>query len=334
MNGYPDRDREGKKTLFSSGISYSLRTVHRLLFVVYITWYYETYATNCNIPSDSTRNFEVRMENLKVPNISTYYACQQFEIPHDEEYHATVFEPLVESKKLIHHMLLFGCEQNQPSLDAHQCGDVDGACTSWLAQYTIGLDGKICTYNNTGIRFGRNSFRYFLLQVHYNNGKLQSGLQGISGKMEVFQAGKKKVTVAQDTGYLYDQSPIHVMKTPVEIYPGSIFIEYPWDQTKYTMTSMRELQEVTASCSESDCSAQCVTKTKEIKASLRPKSAFVGYTETTTILKARKEGISNQTRLQYQQQNTNTPDVEKQRLREPSNRQKRDIRYDTQYDNP
>ena len=55
---------------------------------------------------------------------------------------------------------------------------MDGQCTSWLAQYTMGVNDNICAFNGTGLRFGQKTYSHFLLQIHYNNELSESGIIG------------------------------------------------------------------------------------------------------------------------------------------------------------
>lgn len=62
--------------------------------------------------------------------------------------------------------------------EPHECGAYDSRCGSWLAQWTIGIEGKTCTYNDTGIRFGKNSYKYMSIQIHWNNNNFDKDYKG------------------------------------------------------------------------------------------------------------------------------------------------------------
>ncbi|KAL5014909.1 hypothetical protein ScPMuIL_009179 [Solemya velum] len=125
---------------------------------------------DCGVRDNPDVNyFDVQLPEINVPNHLTSYVCQQFKIPTDQAYHAIAFEPIISNHHVMHHMLLFGCESDTGNMDPHLCGSQDQSCGSWLAQWTIGVEGQVCTPPQAGIRFGKNSFQYMSLQIHWNN---------------------------------------------------------------------------------------------------------------------------------------------------------------------
>ena len=62
--------------------------------------------------------------------------------------------------------------------DPHQCGEADTSCRAWMSQYSLGVRGPICLPEDVGARFGKDSFKNLLLQVHWNNKNLSANFSG------------------------------------------------------------------------------------------------------------------------------------------------------------
>ena len=52
----------------------------------------------------------MRIDETEVPNTETNYYCQSFLLPHDEEYHIIADEVLFGNDNVLHHMILYVCE--------------------------------------------------------------------------------------------------------------------------------------------------------------------------------------------------------------------------------
>ncbi|XP_063410638.1 dopamine beta-hydroxylase-like [Mytilus trossulus] len=136
----------------------------------------------CKLPTDeNVKHLDIRIPEQPVPQKLTHYVCQQFKVPDDQDYNAIAFEGLIANPGVVHHVLVFGCDFDVDIFEPHECGTYDGRCRSWLAQWTIGVYGKTCTYPDTGIRFGKNSYKYMSIQIHWNNYNLDSNLTDNSG---------------------------------------------------------------------------------------------------------------------------------------------------------
>ncbi len=53
---------------------------------------------------------EVTIVEATVPTQETTYYCQSVELPHDEEYHIIATEGIIVNANVVHHMLLYACE--------------------------------------------------------------------------------------------------------------------------------------------------------------------------------------------------------------------------------
>ncbi|XP_013401794.2 DBH-like monooxygenase protein 1 [Lingula anatina] len=161
---------------------------------------------------EEVKSFDVRISKTKVPVEATYYVCQQFEVPHAAAYHAVAFEPIIDNKRVMHHMILYACDNDVAVQEGpHKCEENDLKCEKWLATWTLGLEGQICTHQNSGVRFGRGSVQRMALQVHWANTELNTGYFDSSG-MSIFYTPKLRQ---------YDLGNVQIGQTFLEIPPLS-----------------------------------------------------------------------------------------------------------------
>ncbi|PVD37031.1 hypothetical protein C0Q70_04024 [Pomacea canaliculata] len=195
-------------------------------------------SSSCAALQDPTvQYFDLRLPNMDVPSTSlTTYICKAFEanlqlpnfldacrftikmksfipLPKDQEYHAVAFEPLIANKAVMHHMILFSCSGMADEMfEKHQCGSNDNHCRTWMAQWSMGIEGVICSHNQAGVRFGGSESSQLLLQIHWNNEALKSGLTDNSG-MRVYFTSKLRP---------YNLGHVQVGQQDVEIPPGAL----------------------------------------------------------------------------------------------------------------
>ena len=106
----------------------------------------------------------------RVPNKTTTYYCTTFEIPNDQVYHGISFEPILDNLNVIHHIQIFGCSE-AAARQVRSPGECDMSsliCRDLVAVWSLGLPGQ-CSPPEAGVRFGRGTYRYFQIQVHWNN---------------------------------------------------------------------------------------------------------------------------------------------------------------------
>ncbi|XP_060578464.1 dopamine beta-hydroxylase-like, partial [Ruditapes philippinarum] len=118
--------------------------------------------------NNETNVIDLRLPYVRVPETKTYYVCQQFEVKDDKPYHVIRFEPIINNTEIIHHMLVFGCEFEMDDKGPHPCDSLDYRCHTWLGKWDVGMDDLIMP-DNGGVRIGKGSFKYLLLQIHWNN---------------------------------------------------------------------------------------------------------------------------------------------------------------------
>ncbi|XP_060069273.1 dopamine beta-hydroxylase-like [Ylistrum balloti] len=164
---------------------------------------------------EGIKYFDVRIPMLDVPAKRTHYVCQKFKVPDTDTFHAVAFEPLISNRHVMHHMLLFGCDFDVEDTAPHECSAADGQCSSWLAQWTMGVEGKIYTPENAGVRFGKHSYRYMSLQIHWNNDLSAANFTDNSG-MRIFYTTKLRQ---------YDVGNVQIGQQYLEIPPHSIHNE-------------------------------------------------------------------------------------------------------------
>ncbi|KAK7094000.1 DBH-like monooxygenase protein 1 [Littorina saxatilis] len=146
-------------------------------------------ASGCAALDDaSVRHFDVSIPTLPVPdNAMTTYTCQVIKIPvpMDTDVHAIAFRPLIDNKAVMHHMILFTCDGRydvpEEMTEPHTCGRGDNLCRSWMAQWSMGVEGVMCPHNGTGVRFGKSVGSYLMLQIHWNNAHFITNLTDHSG---------------------------------------------------------------------------------------------------------------------------------------------------------
>jgi len=136
--------------------------------------------------------------NMLIPNEVTTYACHSFPLPHDVENHIVEFHPYIQpgNEHLVHHYLLHYCEyanatgnlvHDYAGPDSHVCysspmANIPGGCRSLVYGWAVGA-GVYHTPEVAGFSVGPNpdSIHYVILETHYNNPLLLSGVVDQSG---------------------------------------------------------------------------------------------------------------------------------------------------------
>eukprot|EP00795_Rhopilema_esculentum_P007433 gene7433-13194_t len=127
------------------------------------------------------RTTDVRFPRTKVPAQLTTYYCKTMTLPHDQDYHITATEPVLDNTKVIHHMLLYGCDGDMEIEEKpFNCVMGSDRCKDLLAGWTVGSEGS-CSPVNAGFRFGKSVYKYIQLQVHWTNDAKTAGMYDSSG---------------------------------------------------------------------------------------------------------------------------------------------------------
>ncbi|CAG5125662.1 unnamed protein product, partial [Candidula unifasciata] len=174
----------------------------------------------CSVLNNSdVHTLELRFNQTKVPPSETNYYCMTFDLPSDQDYHIIANEPIIDKVNILHHMVMYGCENAE---DAYMpvpqaCGmSAQGKCGSMICGWTVGSSGD-CFGDKVGFRFGKTSYKRVRLEIHYNNPFLVDNYIDSSGLRLYYRPAK---TGVQDlaifiTGQLY-----------LEIPPGQSTVEH------------------------------------------------------------------------------------------------------------
>ncbi|KAK6967850.1 Tyramine beta-hydroxylase [Biomphalaria glabrata] len=147
-----------------------------------------------NTSDIQTANFTVSL-GTKVPAKETTYMCQIFDFEKmavADDYHVVAVEPVLDNKYVIHHMVLFGCRDNQVAIAGpFECGMVPSDfCTHVISIWTVGLAGD-CFHPQAGITIGTKGFKRIAVQLHWNNPDSRSDWTDSSG-MKAYFTNKKR----------------------------------------------------------------------------------------------------------------------------------------------
>ncbi|XP_055863814.1 dopamine beta-hydroxylase-like isoform X2 [Biomphalaria glabrata] len=173
---------------------------------------------NCPaIEEPGVKYFDVRLPELSVPQSLTTYVCHSVTIPVtlNETYHAVAFEPVIINEDVMHHMILFGCPEKTEATEPHACGPIDNKCRTFLVQWSMGIKGPICSYPETGVRFGSGSLVSLSLQIHWNNQRGDLGLKDSSGVRIYYTSILHK----------YDLGNVQIGQNDIEILAGQGHVE-------------------------------------------------------------------------------------------------------------
>ncbi|XP_046579744.1 DBH-like monooxygenase protein 1 [Haliotis rubra] len=182
-------------------------------FIICLILYLARDVTGDNCPvtnNPDVKYFDIRIPEIEVPDSETTYVCQQFKVPDEETYHAVAFEPLIDNHDVMHHLLLFGCQHEIGDMNPHQCSGIDQRCQSWLAQWTMGVEGQVCAHPGTGIRFGKGSYPFMSLQIHWNNARRVQNMTDNSGMRVYYTRMLRR----------YDAGNVQIGQSDLDIPPG------------------------------------------------------------------------------------------------------------------
>ncbi|OWF46513.1 Tyramine beta-hydroxylase [Mizuhopecten yessoensis] len=131
------------------------------------------------------KNITLRFPETAVPSDETNYLCMFFDLPTDGDYHFVAMEPYIDNVNVMHHMLLYGCENpdaaTQDMTKPRSCGmSKSTQCKNLLAGWGIGSSGT-CYGKEAAVRIGQIGIRQVVLQIHWNNPELRSDYTDSSG---------------------------------------------------------------------------------------------------------------------------------------------------------
>ncbi|RWS14424.1 Dopamine beta-hydroxylase-like protein, partial [Dinothrombium tinctorium] len=142
---------------------------------------------------DDTRVLNILNEKVAVPSTDTTYWCKIHMLPEEivNKHHIIQYEAVIQkgSEGLVHHMEVFHCEipaeSTLPDWDGgcfdKNMPEILDNCKRVVAAWALGA-GPFAYPEEAGLPFGgKNYSRYVMLEVHYNNPELKSGIVDSSG---------------------------------------------------------------------------------------------------------------------------------------------------------
>ncbi|XP_025092690.1 dopamine beta-hydroxylase-like [Pomacea canaliculata] len=138
---------------------------------------------NCSaIHEAGVRQQPARLELTAVPAKETTYICKIFEFEDNaNDYHLIATEPIINNSYILHHMVIFGCEDDVQTRSAYPCDMLpDRKCKTIISVWTLGLNGD-CYNRNAGVRVGKNGLKKLAIQLHWNNPALIDSYVDSSG---------------------------------------------------------------------------------------------------------------------------------------------------------
>lgn len=155
-----------------------------------------------SIPSD-VLTFNIRHQNVLIPEKGTTYWCQIFKVPTlTKKHHVIKVDPIIQKghEHLVHHILLYQCHNslNDSALDiGHECyhsnmPDDFLYCESIIMAWAIG--GKGFSFPpDVGLSLGTaDDPTYVLMEVHYDNPGFQQGYVDSSGLKLIYTPTLRK----------------------------------------------------------------------------------------------------------------------------------------------
>uniref|UniRef100_A0A2C9KP94 Copper type II ascorbate-dependent monooxygenase N-terminal domain-containing protein n=1 Tax=Biomphalaria glabrata TaxID=6526 RepID=A0A2C9KP94_BIOGL len=135
---------------------------------------------------------DVKLTKHTLPAADTTYMCMSFNLPKDQDYHIVADEPLIDNAYVVHHMMLYGCDDSITDFIASPTECEMSKCTSIIGGWSVGETGE-CYDGTVGFRIGPNGFKKAILEIHYDNPKLVSTYQDSSGLRLYYQPASDTV---------------------------------------------------------------------------------------------------------------------------------------------
>ncbi|XP_048241437.1 uncharacterized protein LOC124142797 [Haliotis rufescens] len=157
----------------------------------------------CNATkAPEVKSFTLRYPPTRVPPTETNYYCMPFDVSKyidmSQDYHLIATKPEINNTNVMHHIVLFGCNDDADLTDhPTPCYMSQKGCSEFLGLWTLGLDG-ICEYEEAGYRIGRSGSRKMVMQFHWTNPELRSDYVDSSG-MTIYYTPKLR---KYDAGFL------------------------------------------------------------------------------------------------------------------------------------
>ncbi|XP_043935135.1 putative DBH-like monooxygenase protein 2 [Protopterus annectens] len=142
-----------------------------------------------SLSSDNeTLFFDLKIQNFSVFPRETVYGCLFVDLLNvTQKHHIYKIEPIIQpgNEDVVHHLVLYGCSNasvtRKPQGDCTYSEYTSLICAHVITAWAYG--GEAFRFpENTGISIGTNrDFKVAVLEVHYNNPHLKSGIKDSSG---------------------------------------------------------------------------------------------------------------------------------------------------------
>ncbi|CAH1794491.1 unnamed protein product [Owenia fusiformis] len=183
-------------------------------------------------PMDATadvRNVTVRFPPTPVPSEETSYICLTVPLPDDGDYHLIAQTPIINNTNVMHHMLLYGCRDEElvegdgdvrTRFQTPKSCKMGVGCNNILAKWALGASGE-CSSEKAAFRIGTKGYKTAILQVHWNNPEFRQDYVDSSGMTLYYTPNLREF----DAGYLMT---------------GQQYITIPGGQPSYITSAVAE----------------------------------------------------------------------------------------------
>jgi len=136
---------------------------------------------------DQEEDISFLMPNITVPAQETSYLCTNFEAPRDNKYQIIAGNYSITPNKMVHHMILFACYSKPaaPAGKIYECTATPYECSAMYLVWVPGSEYETMP-PGTGFPFGKGSYEYMMLQVHYTNPEGRVGVEDSSGVIATY----------------------------------------------------------------------------------------------------------------------------------------------------
>ncbi|KAK3099429.1 hypothetical protein FSP39_004175 [Pinctada imbricata] len=169
-------------------------------------WLHCDHEFKCDGLNDpDVQHFDIRLPKSKVSAKETTYICIILDVPTDGDYHIIGNTPIVDNTDVLHHILLYGCNEKDRKVKRevgvpYDCGMTPGdVCgRELIGVWTSGVKGE-CLHPQAGFRMGTHGYKRMALQVHWNNPYRTSGHYDSSGLRLYYTSNRRP----NDAGILW-----------------------------------------------------------------------------------------------------------------------------------
>ncbi|XP_035694936.1 DBH-like monooxygenase protein 1 homolog [Branchiostoma floridae] len=150
-----------------------------------------------NLKETNITTFDILMNNVSVPEQDTVYWCRVFQLPElASKHHMIKYEPITTpgNEGVVHHLLIYTCPADQSVTflpeehPGHRCRSPNMPRDWWpcyggslMAAWAIGSEGIVYPEHVGFPVGGADDSRYVLVEMHYDNPHLASGIRDSSG---------------------------------------------------------------------------------------------------------------------------------------------------------